>query len=57
MYLMYARDGAFLGTVEAPIVDSAVRLDLEYRFVEVPNLIYNDGTWEWEFTAPVEVEP
>lgn len=24
--------------------------------VEVPDLIFNDDTWEWEFTAPVRVE-
>lgn len=55
MYLMYDDDGSFIGIVkENPMAETYH--DINWFLVEVPNLIFNDDTWEWEFTAPVKVE-
>lgn len=55
MYLMYDDDGSFIGIVkENPMAETYH--DINWFLVEVPDLIFNDDTWEWEFTAPVKVE-
>ena len=55
MYLMYDDDGSFIGIVkENPMAETYH--DINWFLVEVPDLIFNDDTWEWEFTAPVRVE-
>ena len=55
MYLMYDDDGSFIGIVkENPMAETYH--DINWFLVEVPDLIFNNDTWEWEFTAPVRVE-
>lgn len=54
MYLMYDDDGSFLGVVnQHPAPADA---NICWFLVEVPDLTFNDDTWEWEFTAPIKVE-